>query len=218
MPSSTRRRLIEAAVRRFYRDGFRNVGIDQVLADVGISKTAFYKHFESKDELMLAALELKNIWLQETFRDMIRSHGGPDPAAQLRGLFDVVERVINSDEFQGCIFVNVAMEFPLAHEPAHLAAAEHKRAIESIVRELATEEANADDPAAMAQELCLIIEGAYVTRQVTGDPQSIEVARRVANSVIAARLQDRHGASRDASTNISDGSKRLLLTNKSLSG
>lgn len=187
MPSSTRHRLIEAAGRRFYRDGFRNVGIDQVLADVGISKTAFYKHFESKDDLMLAALEGRNVWLQETFRDMIRSHGGPDPAAQLRGLFDVVERVINSDEFQGCIFVNVAMEFPLAHEPAHVAAAEHKRAIEAIVRELAAE-ANADDPAAMAQELCLIIEGAYVTRQVTGDPQTIAIARRVAESVIGKRL------------------------------
>jgi AcrR family transcriptional regulator len=187
MPSSTRHRLIEAAGRRFYRDGFRNVGIDQVLADVGISKTAFYKHFESKDELMLAALEVRNVWLQETFRDMIRSHGGPDPAAQLRGLFDVVERVINSDEFQGCIFVNVAMEFPLAHEPAHVAAAQHKQAIEAIVRELAAE-ANADDPAAMAQELCLIIEGAYVTRQVTGDPQTIAIARRVAESVISKRL------------------------------
>lgn len=187
MPNSTRHRLIESAIRRFYRDGFRNVGIDQVLADVGISKTAFYKHFESKDELMLAALEARNVWLQETFRDMIRNHGGPDPAAQLRGLFDVVERVINSDEFQGCIFVNAAMEFPLAHEPAHLVAAEHKRAIESIVRELAAE-ANADDPAAMAQDLCLIIEGAYVTRQVTGDPQTIAIARRVADSVIAKRL------------------------------
>jgi AcrR family transcriptional regulator len=55
----TRRlRLIEAAVRRFYRDGFRSVGIDQVYSDVGISKTAFYKHFESKDDLMLAALEM----------------------------------------------------------------------------------------------------------------------------------------------------------------
>jgi len=60
MPSTTRQRLIEAALKRFYRDGFRNVGIDQVLADVGISKTAFYKHFESKDDLMLAVLELKN--------------------------------------------------------------------------------------------------------------------------------------------------------------
>lgn len=187
MPSSTRHRLIEAAGRRFYRDGFRNVGIDQILADVGISKTAFYKHFESKDDLMLAALEVRNVWLQETFRDMIRSHGGPDPAAQLHGLFDVVERVINSDEFQGCIFVNVAMEFPLAHEPAHLAAAEHKRAIEAIVRELAAE-ANVDDPPAMAQELCLIIEGAYVTRQVTNDPETIAIARRVAESVIGKRL------------------------------
>ena len=187
MPNSTRHRLIESAVRRFYRDGFRNVGIDQVLADVGISKTAFYKHFESKDDLMLAALEVRNVWLQETFREMIRSHGGPDPAGQLRGLFDVVERVINSDEFQGCIFVNVAMEFPLAHEPAHVAAAQHKRAIEAIVRELAAE-ANVDDPAAMAQELCLIIEGAYVTRQVTGDPQTIAIARRVADSIIAKRL------------------------------
>src|SRR4029079_3960208 len=66
MTTPTRQRLVEAAVRRFYRDGFRNVGIDQVLADVGISKTAFYKHFESKEDLMLAALDNHNRWLQET--------------------------------------------------------------------------------------------------------------------------------------------------------
>ena len=56
---STRSRLIEAANRRFYKDGFRGVGIDQVLSDVGISKTAFYKHFESKHELVLEVLSEK---------------------------------------------------------------------------------------------------------------------------------------------------------------
>ncbi len=45
MTPPTRQRLVEAAMRRFYRDGFRSVGVDQVLTDVGISKTAFYKHF-----------------------------------------------------------------------------------------------------------------------------------------------------------------------------
>ena len=60
MKTPTRQRLIEAVVRRFYRDGFRNVGIDQILSDVGISKTAFYKHFECKEDLMLAALEVQN--------------------------------------------------------------------------------------------------------------------------------------------------------------
>jgi AcrR family transcriptional regulator len=59
MTIPTRQRLVEAAVKRFYRDGFRNVGIDQILADVGISKTAFYKHFECKEDLMLAALEMQ---------------------------------------------------------------------------------------------------------------------------------------------------------------
>jgi AcrR family transcriptional regulator len=185
LPGATRQRLIEAAVKRFYRDGFRNVGIDQILTDVGISKTAFYKHFECKDDLMLAALEMQNVWLQNTFQDMIRQRGGDSAIGQLRAVLDVVETIIESDEFQGCIFVNVAMEFPLLHEPAHVAAAESKRAIETIVCEIATR-AGAADPRALAEELCLIMEGAYVTRQVTGNRQTVDIARRVAERVIAA--------------------------------
>ena len=132
---STRQRLIEAAVRRFYRDGFRNVGIDQVLSDVGISKTAFYKHFESKDDLMLAALEMQNGWLQETLREMIREAAAP-PIGQLHAVLDVVEHIIELDDYQGCIFVNVAMEFPLPHEPAHIAAAKAKQSFEEVVCEM----------------------------------------------------------------------------------
>jgi hypothetical protein len=81
------------------------------------------------------------------------------------------------------------MEFPLPHDPAHVAAAQHKQAIEEIVRDLAAR-AGAADPCRMARELCLIMEGAYVTRQVTGDKQSINVARRVADLVIAAHLPE----------------------------
>jgi AcrR family transcriptional regulator len=183
---STRQRLIEAAVRRFYRDGFRNVGIDQVFSDVGISKTAFYKHFESKDDLMLAALEMQNAWLQETFRTMIRERGGPTAIGQLHVVLDVVEHIIESDDYQGCIFVNVAMEFPLPHEPAHVAASQNKQSMENIVLAIA-EDVGADDPRALAQELCLIMEGAYVTRQVTGNKNTVNIARRVARLVIASR-------------------------------
>jgi len=187
MASATRQRLIETALRRFYRDGFRNVGIDQILTEVGISKTAFYKHFECKDDLMLAVLEKQNLWLQNTFHEMIRERGGDSAIGQLRAILDVVEMIIKSDEFQGCIFVNAAMEFPLLHEPAHLAAAENKRAIEKIICELATR-AGAADPRALAEELCLIFEGAYVTRQVTGNLQTIDIARRVADRAIALHL------------------------------
>jgi len=182
---TTRQRLIESAIRRFYRDGFRNVGIDQILADVGISKTAFYKHFESKEDLMLAALEDQNRWLQETFRALMQERGGPTALGQLHALLDVVEQLIESDSFQGCIFVNVAMEFPLPHEPAHLAAAQNKQEIEDLVHSIAVE-AGASDPRALAKELCLIMEGAYITRHVTGNKSTVDVARRIAQLVIAS--------------------------------
>jgi AcrR family transcriptional regulator len=182
----TRQRLIEAAVPRFYRDGFRNVGIDQILGDVGISKTAFYKHFESKEDLMLAALEDYNCRVQEMFRGLMRELGGESAIGQLNALMDVVEHIIETEGFQGCIFVNAAIEFPLAHEPAHLAAARSKQTIEELVCEVAMQ-AGTSDPRTLAKELCLIMEGAYVTRHVTGDKQAAEIARRVARLVIADR-------------------------------
>ena len=88
-----------------------------------------------------------------------RRRGGPRRPISCAACSTSSQQIIDSDDFQGCIFVNVAMEFPLPHEPAHRAAAEHKRAIEAIVRELA-EQAGAADPAALAQELCLVMEDA----------------------------------------------------------
>jgi AcrR family transcriptional regulator len=192
LPSETRQKLMQAAFTRFYRDGFRNVGIDQVLADVGISKTAFYKHFESKEDLMVAALEAHHLKMEQDFLELIRTRGGDSPLAQLRALFDAVDYILESEQFRGCVFVNASIEFPLPHEPAHVAAAKSKAAFERIVREIA-ERAGADDPAALAQELMLIMEGAYVTRHVTGKPETIHIARRLGERAIAARVPSSAG-------------------------
>jgi AcrR family transcriptional regulator len=187
MASDTRQRLTQAALDRFYRDGFRNVGIDQILDDVGISKTAFYKHFACKEDLMLAALEMQNQWLQETFRNMIREQGGRAAADQLRALFDVVEQIIGQDGFHGCIFVNAAIEFPLSHDPVHQLSARNKEAIYDIVYEIA-ERAGAAAPDRLTQELCMIIDATYVGRVVTGGDDALSTARRMAERVIQAHL------------------------------
>jgi AcrR family transcriptional regulator len=187
VPSTTRQRLTEAAAKRFYRDGFRNVGLDQILTEVGISKTAFYKHFDSKEDLVLAVLKSRDQWLRETLRAAVDNRSDASPVEQLKALFDVGDQIIGMDEFQGCIFVNVVMEFPRAHEPEHIAAAQHKEAIEGFVYELALR-AGAENPHQLARALCLIMEGAYVTRQVTRSAHSSEVARQVADLVIAAHV------------------------------
>ena len=120
---------------------------------------------------------------------MIRDRGGNTAIGQLHALFDVVEHIMESDDFHGCIFVNASMEFPLPHEPAHILAAKGKQAIEDVIHNLAVEAA-ANDPRALAKELCLIIEGTYVTRVVTGKQTTIDIARGIANLIIAAHCSE----------------------------
>lgn len=189
MAGITRQNLIKAAGARFYRDGFRGVGLDQIIADVGISKTAFYKHFASKEDLVAEVLLVHDRWWQETFAQKIEEKGGPTPLGQLRAVATVVGEMVASEDFRGCFFVNVAMEFPLPHDPAHQAAAANKRAIESIVRRLA-EQAGARDPSAVAEELCLVMEGAYVTQQVSGNTATPDITRRLVERVLSAHFPD----------------------------
>lgn len=190
MPANTRERLIDAAGTRFYRDGFRNVGLDQILDDVGITKTAFYKHFESKDDLMVEVLNQQSAWLQNHFLNVIREHGGESAVGQLRALFDGLQQIIEADGFHGCIFVNASMEFPIPHEPAHQAAMRNRSAVEQLIHGIA-ERAGASDPQALARELVLVMEGAYVAKQVTGQKDIIEIARKVGDKVIDAHLANR---------------------------
>ncbi|QOV88789.1 TetR/AcrR family transcriptional regulator [Humisphaera borealis] len=183
MAAGTRERLIEAATVLFYREGFRSVGLDQVLGDVGITKTAFYKHFESKDDLMVEALNRQNVWLQNHFLQTIREHGGTSARGQLLSLFQAIEQIMNEPGYHGCIFISAIMEFPQPYDPAHLAAVENRRAIERIIVEIA-ERARASDPEALAKEVCLIIEGAFVSQQLTRDTASLAAARRLVESVV----------------------------------
>jgi AcrR family transcriptional regulator len=187
VPSDTRSRLLAAAVQRFYRDGFRNVGIGQILDDVGISKTAFYKHFRCKEDLMLAVLDRENGLLKVYLREMLREKAGNKAADQLRAILDVVEVVMQKDDFHGCIFINAAIEFPLPHDPTHQAAARNKDVFSEVIFELA-ERAGSLDPQRLTEELCMVIDGAYVVRQVTGSSESLAVARRLAERVIGEYL------------------------------
>ncbi|MHC4421417.1 MAG: TetR/AcrR family transcriptional regulator [Planctomycetota bacterium] len=189
MATSTRQRLIDTAHDLFYEEGFHTVGLDRILAEVGVTKTTFYNHFGSKDDLMLEVLNHHDRWWRDTFARKLREQGGDTPRGQLEAVFDVVKDLINGDDYNGCIFINVAVEFPLPHDPAHQAAAQHKQAMESIIRELAGY-AGAGDPAAFAQELSLLMEGAYVTQQVTHNTQTADIARRIADMVMNKHLKN----------------------------
>lgn len=187
MAVSARDRIIEAAHEQFYRVGFHTVGLDAILNEVGVTKTTFYNHFESKEDLVREVLEWHDHWWQDTFRQMLRKHGGDKPRDQLLAIPNVLDEFLQRDDFNGCFFVNVAVQFPQAHDPAHEAAAKHKRAMESIIREIAGY-AGAANAVAFAQEMSLLMEGAYVTRQVTRDVNTMRVAGRLMKMLVESHL------------------------------
>src|SRR5947208_11761698 len=90
-PRTGRERLVAAAIELFYRRGFGAVGIDQVIAAAGVTKTTFYKHFEGKDDLMVAAVRRRDEWESAAWGRAIRTMAGEDPAGQLLAMIDVMD-------------------------------------------------------------------------------------------------------------------------------
>ena len=183
MSKSSKQRLIQAAQELFYRDGFHAVGLDRILRAVGVTKTTFYNHFESKEQLILDVLQTHDRWWRETFCKALARHGGENPRDQLLALSSFIQEIVEGEQFNGCIFINVAVNFPLPHDPAHIAAAEHKEQMELILRDLALR-AGAVEPIALAEEITLALEGAYVMQQVARRQQTIAALDRVIRATV----------------------------------
>jgi AcrR family transcriptional regulator len=190
-PKTGRERLVGAAVELFYRHGFGAVGVDRVIAAAGVTKTTFYKHFESKDELMVAAVQRRDEWESKAWARAVRELAGDEPVAQLLAMLDVMNLWFNDPDFRGCMFLNTAAEFPNPHDPVHQAAAAYKRRARDHWRDLARN-AGADAAAAEAFADCytVLVEGALVLRQTHGRNDAARVVRPAVEQLIRTYLRD----------------------------
>jgi AcrR family transcriptional regulator len=188
-PKTGRERLVAAAVELFYRHGFGAVGIDRVIGTAGVTKTTFYKHFEGKDDLMVAAVQRRDEWESQAWNRAVRKLAGDDPAGQLLAMLDVMDLWFNDPDFHGCMFLNTAIEFPNTHDPVHQAAAAYKQRARDHRRDLA-QAAGADALAAETFADCFtaLIEGAFILRQTQGRNDAARVVRPAAEQLIAAYL------------------------------
>jgi AcrR family transcriptional regulator len=194
IPEQGAGRLVGVAMHLFYRHGINAVGLDWILAEAGVSKTTFYKHFRSKDELVVRALEARDAWETGAWREAVRLLVGEAPERQLIGLVDVLDILFNEPAFLGCQFINAAAEFPNPDDAIHRAAAAHKRANREWVRELA-EAAGVQDPDGFADSYTVLFEGALVLRQVHDRDDAARAVRPLIEELLKAQLPGSSGAS-----------------------
>jgi len=183
---SARERILNVASELFYHQGVRAIGIDTIIATAGVAKMSLYRAFPSKDDLVAAYLERRNEEFWERWERTQALH--PDePRLQLEALLDAIMRRTLSDAYRGCPFLNTATEFPGSTLPADAVIRAHKRRVSERLCTLAAA-AGASDPQSLADQLQLVIDGAYCAGQALGAEGPARALASAGRVLIAAAL------------------------------
>jgi AcrR family transcriptional regulator len=156
-----RQRILDTAYDLFSRHGVRAVGIDRIIAESGVAKMSLYRHFPSKDALVLSFLqEREERWTKDWLGAEVERRATL-PAERMLSIFDVFGEWFQLADFEGCSFINVLLEFDDRSSKVHQASAERLRNIRSFVSGLAAN-AGARDPDALAHKWHILMKGSIV--------------------------------------------------------
>ena len=159
-----RDRILAIADELFYSDGIRASGVDTIIAKSEVAKTTLYRHFPSKDDLVVAYLEARN----QRFWELLEAEIGHDdgqPRQQLVAIFAWLDKLLSSDESHGCPFLMVASEFPELEYPGHQVAIAHKEKLRDRLIELA-ELAGISSAEELSAALMMLVDGAFAERRL----------------------------------------------------
>ena len=176
-----RQLLIDTAYKLFNEHGYHATGIDWILAESGVSKATLYKHFRSKEALILAVLQQRHAQFMTMLEGAIASarQKGEEPALVI---FDVLDRWFASEGFFGCNFIKASAEYAVAGDAIHDFAAQHKADFEQLIRQSLGE--SGDET--LAAELALLVDGAIVVAHTRGDHSAARLAKKMAEQLLAA--------------------------------
>jgi AcrR family transcriptional regulator len=162
--SDPRERILEVADRLFYTEGVRATGTEKIMSIAEVAKATFYRHFESKDALVLA-------YLQNRDRALWDYLAHPTPPKDLRETLIKFEEMANWPEIIGCPFLRIASEFPDTTHPFHCRVIEHKDKLHDYVANLL--KPYSVDRNAAAAAILGVIDGALSARMVYGTSRKI---------------------------------------------
>jgi AcrR family transcriptional regulator len=178
--SRVRERILEAASELFYRKGIQAVGVDAIIARADVARMSFYRHFQSKEGLVLAYLERREAqwqsWLRETVERL-----APNPVDRPLALFDALAQRLDTPHYRGCAFINAMAEVADREEATFLTAAALKGRTERYLAQLLSEAGHRE---ALALDLLLLLDGAIVSWVRLGDSTSAHRAKRLASLLL----------------------------------
>lgn len=182
--SDKRRHVVETAYALFKRDGFHATGIDRIIAEAEVAKMTMYRHFPSKDDLIVQVLDYR---ARRFDRQLDRlAEEAVTPEQKITTIFDWYERWFRSADFHGCLFAHALAEFGNPEHPVFKAVAGQKNGLRRRMQSILEDIMPPDRAASTAAALLMLIEGATLMAEMGQTDTAICDARKAAFSIIAA--------------------------------
>ena len=179
-----RDRIVAAALRLFYTQGYLATGINQIISESKVAKATFYNHFSSKENLCVAYLQARHIIWMEWLKNSVENHTSTEE--RLRGVFDFLREWMEGCNYRGCAFLNIASEVPTLNNKIRAEVIKHKDDLKLYLRQMISllkssrkryKHINIEADTDMVY---VLVEGAIVASQNYGEVWPIEVARKAA--------------------------------------
>lgn len=183
-PLDVRERVLECASGLFYRQGVRAVGVDLVVAQAGVAKTSLYRHFRTKDDLIVAFLEREDIDFWSTW-DAVAAQHADDPAGELAAHMRWIGERLSRSNYRGCPQINVSAEFPEPDHPTRHVARAHMQGLRSRLGAIARR-LHVSDPDVMGAQLALLVNGAFVSSELLAGEDATRILLQAATAMVDA--------------------------------
>jgi len=178
-----RERILLTAHALFYQEGIRATGIDRVIAESGVAKVTFYRHFPSKNDLVRAFLEYRHQHWTAWFIEALQRHSSASHGKGLNALVLSLAEWFRDDSFRGCAFINTIGEMGSALPEVVDIARRHKQEMTAIIASLLPLSGQREQ---CAQAIALVVDGAIVRAQFDDTPDAaLKVLKRILKSLQA---------------------------------
>ncbi len=182
--SDKRQQVVETAYALFKRAGFHATGIDRIIAEADVAKMTMYRHFPSKDELIVAVLDYRARRFDDQLNQLAQKSITPEQ--KIAEIFDWHGRWFRSPDFHGCLFAHALAEFGDPGHPVFEAVARQKNGLRQRMRSILSEVMPRGRAENVAATLLMLIEGATLMAQMGQADTALREARKTALDVVAA--------------------------------
>lgn len=177
--SLKREEMVKYAFDTFYKNGFHATGVDTVMEGTGISKRTLYKHFGSKEGLILATIDHYRTFMRELLLTYINENPKANPVEKVLRIFDFLSERVEAGHANGCYVMNAKTEFVNKAKEIETSCDDYTAGLQNIL-EITLEETELPNKKDLVIQIMMLFEGAIIRSKVTRNPATVKLAKEAA--------------------------------------